>query len=225
MRKYSWLCLPFLLLASACSPTSATPPPVNLRVEYTFAAQPWLSNLYACSGGATLQAEPRAADYFDFPNLDLAIRIGAPASLPFPAYQIDQEQVLVIVNHQNPIQALTAAQVLDLFTGRLPTWQSINGNQAPVQVWVFAHGEDLQQVFEQTALGGAPVTSLARLATGPDEMAQAVAGDVNAVGLLTRLWLTGNVSDVFTAAVVPVLLLTPETPEGPSADLIACLQK
>ncbi len=37
---------------------------------------------------------------------------------------------------------------------------------APVQVWVLAAGEDVQQIFQDAAMGGTPVTSLAQAGDG-----------------------------------------------------------
>ena len=83
-----------------------------------------------------------------------------------------------------------------------------------------------QNIFENTVLGGSPVTSLARLANNPDEMSQAISKDVNAIGLLTRHWKTGDTSEVFTAASnLPVLAITQSQPQGVLAQILACLQK
>ena len=95
-----------------------------------------------------------------------------------------------------------------------------------VQVWVFSAGEDLQQVFEQTVMEGSPVTSLAHLATGPEEMLQAVEKDSAAIGIINHRNMVGNVTDVFTAARgLPVLAITRAKPQGIPAQVIACMQK
>ncbi len=222
MKKFCFLFFVFLL--AACASSTPTPQAAPLRVRYTFTAQPWLVDVYDCAGENVVSAELRAIDYLDLSSTDLALRIG-DANITSPAYQIDTEEILVIVNPQNPINSLTADEVHGLFTGSIQNWQEVNGDDASVQVWVFAGGEDIQQIFEQTALGGAPVTSLARLAPGPEEMAQAIAGDVNAVGILTRHWKADDVSDVFLIATVPVLALAPDMPSGIVNELVVCLQK
>jgi PBP superfamily domain len=225
MRKpFLLLTFPFLLILAACTSSAPTAQAPVLRVQYTFAAQPWLADLSNCAGEIVVNTELRAADYIDLSSADLALRLG-DTGVTTPAYQIGADDILVVVNRQNPINRLTAEEVLGLFTGSIQTWKSINGSDSPVQVWVFAAGEDVQQIFEQAALGGAPVASTARLATDPDEMAQAVTEDVNAVGILTRHWKAGNVSDVYTVATVPVLAIFPAEPQGAMADLAACLQK
>ncbi len=223
-RTFAFLILACFLLPScnSATPTAAAKP---ITIQYTAAAAPWLANIHDCAGANVIAAEQRAADFLDPQSADLAIRIGQPANLASPAYQIGSEELLVIVNPQNPVNTLTAEQVRGLFTGQALNWQELNGSNTQVQVWVFAAGEDIQQIFEQTALGSSPVTSTARLAPGPDEMAQAIADDVNAVGILTRRWKAGNVSDVYTVAAVPVLALTPAEPQGAVQELLACLQK
>jgi hypothetical protein len=214
-----------LFLLASCTPTTPTIQAEPLRVQYTFAAQPWLADLNDCAGGSVVDAQLRAADYLEIDTTELAIRIGVNSPIALPAYQIDTEDILVIVHPQNPINRLSAEDVRGLFSGSIQTWQELNGSDEPVQVWVFAAGEDVQQVFEQTALGGTPVVSTARLATGPDEMAQAIADDVNAVGILTRHWKAGNVSDAYTVVTVPVLVILPAESQGAMTDLVACLQK
>ncbi len=222
MKKIYFLLLA-LLLASCNSPASSTQAePVN--IQYTFSAQTWLADSETCAGENIISPERRSVDTFDFSNMGLAIRIG-DLNVTTPAYQIDTEDIVVIVNPQNPVASLTEDKVTALFTGSIDNWQSVNGTDAPVQVWAFSADEDVQQVFEQTALGGAPVTSLARLAAGPDEMAQAVANDVNAIGILTRHWVAGNVSAVYTAASVPVLALTGSEPSAAVQEIVVCLQK
>jgi PBP superfamily domain len=227
-RIFAILILACSLLSSCFSATpNATPTfaQETIAVQYTAAAVPWLAGLYSCAGVNVVIAEQRAADLLDPQAIDLAIRIGQPASLTSPAYQIGSEDILVIVNPQNPIRALDAEQVRGLFDGQVLNWQEFNGSDAPVQVWVFSSGEDVQQIFEQTILDGSQVTSTARLAVGPDEMAQAIAGDVNAIGILTRHWKSGDVLAVTTVATEPVLAITRDKPVGAVQELLACLQE
>ncbi len=209
----------------ACTPTAPTAAAETIRVQYTAAAIPWLADLNTCAGTTVVTSEQRAADFLDPTSVDLALRIGQPKELTSPAYQISTEDILVIVNSQNPSKTLTAEEVRGLFEGTIQTWQAINGSDAPVQVWVFTAGEDVQQVFEQNAMGGSPITTLARLATSPDEMSQAIANDVNAVGILTRHWKAGNVTEAFSVSTVPVLALVLAEPQGVVQEILACLQK
>ena len=223
-RTFAFIILAVFLLPS-CNSTPPTGGGKTISVQYTAASIPWLAGLYDCAGANIVTAEQRAARLLDLQSVDLALRIGQPEALTSPAYQISSEEVLVIVNTQNPVNLLTTEEARGLFSGQILNWQEVNGSNAPVEVWTFASGEDIQQIFEQTALGGSPVTSTARLAAGPYEMAQAITNNVHAVGILTRHWITGNVSEVYKVASVPVLALTAGEPKGAAQELLACLQK
>ena len=214
-----------LLLACACSPATPTAEVETLYVQYTFAAQPWLADLSQCAGSLVIAPELRAADALDPKSVELVMRNNENFQSTLPAFQIGTEDILVIVNPQNTAGKLTSEEVQSLFSGHTTNWQEIGGSDSPVQVWVFAPGEDIQQIFTQALLSEAPVTSLAHLASSPEEMTQAIAADAGAIGLLTRHWKAGNVSEAYTVATVPVLAITPSEPQGALADALACLQK
>ncbi len=223
---FRFLLFAFLLSAAACSPATPTATPVTIRVQYSYAAQPWLEKLSGCAGGNILAAELRPIDFQDPQSTDLVMRIGQPEAISTPAFQLGTDDLVVIVNRQNPINRLNVDQVRGLFSGRIVNWRVINAQDAPVAVWVFPPGEDVQQIFEQSLLGGSPVTSTARLANSPDEMSQAIAKDVAAVGIITRHWKSGNTTQAFTVASnLPVLAITQSKPQGSLEQILACLQK
>jgi hypothetical protein len=212
-----------LLLLSSCDTAAPAGDTSSIRVAYSPAAAPWVSDLYNCAGKNIVIAESRTADDLD-PGLNMTIRIGLPVSFNSPAFQIGTEEILVVVNRISPITTLTLEQVRHLFGGQFDNWSQLNTSvSGKVQVWVYPSGEDIEQVFEGTVLRGIPVSSFARLANNPDEMSRAVADDQNAIGVLPRLWKMGNVTTVFAAASVPVLALTPAEPSGEIRRILTCL--
>ena len=114
--------------------------------------------------------------------------------------------------------------VQQLFSGRVANWKEVGGNDLPVQVWTYSHGEDIQQIFDRTVMRGQPVTSFARLAVSSQAMSDGVANTPGSIGYLPRRWKAGNVREALKAATVPVLVITRTQPQGPERDLIACLQ-
>jgi hypothetical protein len=224
MRRSFCLLLLVLFLLAACNPATPGSTPVPISIEYTAATIPWLAGIYDCAGANVVNAEQRAADFQDPQSYDLSLQIGQPENQVSPAYQIGTDEILLIVNSDNPVKTLSADQVQRLFTGQSTNWKDVGGSAAEVQVWVFSSGDDVQQIFEADALGGSRVSSTARLATSPEEMSQAIVSDVNAVGILTRRPMGSSVLDAFTVATAPVLALTQATPQGSIQELIACLQ-
>jgi hypothetical protein len=213
------LFLMIILILSACAPASASSTAQVVQVYSTSAAQPWLAELYSCAAEQSIVIRESEKE-----SADIVLRLGQPATLATPAFQVGTDEVLVVVNRVHPFNNLSAEQVRGLFTGEIGDWSEIIPSKTgKVQVWVFAQGADVQEVFAKTLAGSSPVSS-ARLATSPDAMAQAIAGDENAIGILSRHWKMGNVSEVYVATSAPVLAITSSAPQGMLKDLLACLQ-
>ena len=204
----------FLLTAffiSSCSAPQTTVTPQVVYVYSTFAAEPWLSALYDCSGTSSILSRVDDAS-----SADIGLRVGEPKILTSSAYQIDSEDILIVTHRQSPVQNLTLEQARALFAGQ---------GDASVQVWVYASEEDVQEVFDQFVMAGLRVTSSARLAVTPQQMSDTLVNESNTVGILPRHWKAGDDREVFMVATVPVLALTNSEPQGVIKELIACLQK
>jgi hypothetical protein len=201
-----------LLLVASCAP--AATPTLETRlvnVYATTATQPWLADVFACApAGAVISVVDDPA------SADIALRLGEPEILITPTYQIDTEEILVVTQRQSPVQNMTVEQVRELFAGQ---------GDPSVQVWVYAAGEDVQRVFEQAVMQGRSVTSLARLATSPQQMSDTLNNTPDTVGILPRHWKTGDARFVYTIPDVPVLATAKDEPQGAIREMIACLQK
>jgi len=200
------------LLVVSCTPT-ATPIPDTqvINVYATPVTHPWLPDVYECAPAGTVISivnEPLSAN--------ISLHLGEPDFLSTPAYQIDTEEILVVTHRQSPVQNMTLGEVRELFAG---------SGDPSVQVWVYASGEDVQRVFEQAVMGGRSVTSLARLATSPQQMSDTLNNEPNTVGILSRHWKVGDSRFVYTIPDIPVLVIASEEPQGAIQTIIACLQK
>lgn len=202
--------LAVIFLVSCGSSTPQITPQLE-NVYATAATQPWLSDVYTCAEQTSAivnLSDPQVAD--------ILLRIGEPELLTTPAYQIDTEDILIVTHRESPVQNLSLDEARLLFAGQGDT---------SVQMWVYADGEDVQEAFELAVMEGRPITSLARLATSPQQMSDILNAEKNAVGILPRHWKMGNTRQVFVAASVPVLAVTASEPEGVVNYLLACLQK
>ena len=209
-----------LLLLPSCTPAIPSVTPQVVSVYTTAAAQPWLADLYDCAGSAAvllLVADPQEAE--------ISLRLGEPLLLATPAYEITREEIVVVVNQGNSITNLRRAEVFGLFTGQIRNWQEIGGGDAMVQVWVYGVGEDIQQIFNSSVLGGTSVFSLARLATSPREMTSGIADDIHAVGLLPRTLVNETIKSVYSIASIPVLAVSRSEPSGVIKELLTCVQR
>ncbi len=203
-----------LLFLTACAPADApsSPTPQMVSVFASGAAQPWLSETNTCAQGLHIDVI-NAND----PNLaDISIRLGEPEAPTSFQYQIGHDDLMVVTHRESPVQNLTIEAVRALFSNPQP---------AGVQIWVFAQGDDLQQIFEREVMQGTKISSLAHLAVSPQQMSDTLNNDKQAVGFLPRRWKAGTTRDVFTLSHIPILALTKTDPNNMIKELLACLQK
>ncbi|MGQ9834195.1 MAG: substrate-binding domain-containing protein [Candidatus Villigracilaceae bacterium] len=226
------VCLLALTCLTACNPATPTVTPQVISVHYTFSTRPKLADLYDCAAGlpgTVLQTEERNGSFLDPLSADLILRLGAPPRLDTPAYALGADELVFIIHPSNPIVSLTSEQVTGLFSGRIRNWSQVGGADAPVEIWGYPEGEDIQQVLQADFLDNAPLTPLARLASGPEEMSASVASHPAAIGFLPGGLLSGSVRPVTlegrTNPLLPTLAIVREEPQGKLRALLACLQE
>jgi hypothetical protein len=216
--------LPLFLFLSACGTATPAGTIQHITIQYTPAAGAYIPEVLACTGSNEVSAVIRPTEFLDLVTADLLVRVGEPANLSTPAYQIGTEKILVVTNRKNSVDDLDAIQIRSLFIGRYQHWNDVGGSNDQIQVWVFPGSEDIQMLFTQIILQGSPVTSTARLATSLDEMVQAISNDVNAIGILPEASKTGEMTSIFAAFSAPVLAITSTAPDAVISSIITCMQ-
>jgi len=193
----------FALVLSACGTATPTAEPQAVNVYATSAAQPWLTSLYTCAADSSVVLNLNAG------SPEIYLRVGEPDVLVSPVYQVGEEEILVVVQRESPVQNLTLAEAQNLFA---------QGNP-----WVYPSDADLQMMFDQLVMKGRSVSSSARVAVSPQNMSDGLKSDPAAIGILPRHFVTGDVREVFSAGRVPVLAVTKTEPQGAVIELISCL--
>ena len=197
-------------LLFSCTPaTQSTSQTEVLTVYATSADQPWMSELFACENDLSVVLNVSAQ------SPEIYLRVGEPETLVSPAYQIDEEEILIVTHRESPVQNLSLEEAQALFAGQ---------GDPSVQVWVYSSEADVQILFDQLVMKGRSVTSFARMAAGPQEMSDALNSESNSVGILPKHWMTGNIREVYSAGMAPVLAITKQEPQGTVGELISCLQ-
>jgi phosphate transport system substrate-binding protein len=205
---------------TGCSPAATPTPKPVLEIYTSSSTQPWLAELYQCADQNEVllsMSNPGTADIY--------LRLGEPENLTSPSYKIDEEEILVVTHPQAGVSSLTLTQVQSIFSGQVVNWNEVGGSDEPIDVWVYADGEDVQQVFDQIIMDGLNVASTASLAVSPQRMSDSVGNNPGAIGILPRRWKMGNTHETFVASETPVLAMTRSEPTGVLLPLLSCLQK
>ncbi|MBL8050243.1 MAG: hypothetical protein JNM46_03395 [Anaerolineales bacterium] len=144
-------------------------------------------------------------------NPELYIQIDEPEILINNAYQIGEEEIVIVTKSQSQLQMLSLNEAQNLFA-------------SGENIWVYAEGEDMQRLFDQFVMEGRSVSSFAKVALNPKIMLQMLEENPNAIGFTPKSLLNQNLKLVYSVGTFPVLALTETEPQGAVKSLIGCLQ-
>lgn len=219
MRHFLLIALFFIM---ACTPTPIEdPPPQKLTIYATPATQEWLSPVYDCAAETPGILLSRT---FDIASADISLRLIPPPNSGTILYQIGEIELVVSINSENPVTSLSESQVIDIFAGKIKNWSQVGGNDAQIELWVYEQENDLQVAFKETMLEGRTLSSLARQASNEKMVRQAISGEVNALGILSRSEISDNIRVLHSVGYYPVLMVVKTEPQGFLPSLVACLQ-
>ena len=237
----------FLMAAAACGPAvtpAAVPTPQVLTIETTITLRPLGEVFNRCiaeqTGAALVLIEKPAHALMAAPGqtpqagqasvpADLAIRWGLDSAPDGFAAELGQEELVVIAHPQNPLMRIALSDLLAMYAGTQRTWPGTSGE---VQPWVYPPGEDVQEVFESAAAGGAEFSSRAAyLAPDTEAMRQAVSENSQALGFLPRRWVDDSVKELVVEGLDsaqmrrPYVVLSPSEPGGLTENWLLCVQE
>ena len=204
-----------------------------LRVSYS----PYLAGIQETLHTCAIEL-PQLAIFFDqipaaqqdFENADLVIWWGEKPEPIDYAYPLNEDELVVIVNPENPKETLSGSELVSLFSGRIENWSEIGTLDQQVEVWIFPEGNIMSETFQAGILADQRITRLAALAPSSAAMLESVAGDPGAIGFLPRSWLSPDAKgievgpELQTSIRKPLLALSQSEPQGAVKELIACLQ-
>ncbi len=241
INKHAWIIILLFLLSACGIPESATPAPTLQAINLVFpvALQPWADKLGVCASGnpgVGLYFMPSESSQSSLQSNDIALTLGEPSthngSIAYS--QVGWEQVVVIANRENNIAQLTLAELRSIFSGQMATWDF--GAKQPIQVWLFADGDPVRIVFDNTVMTGHSITTEAMLAPDQGAMLEAIANHVSAIGYTTESYLATAakaesakvkilpLADAPEGFHQPVVAITAGEPQGLVRDLLVCLQ-
>lgn len=90
--------------------------------------------------------------------------------------------VAVAVNPANPVATLTAAQVRDIFAGKVRNWKDVGGTDAPIHLYTRDEASGTREVFWEKMLGKGEIVASANVVASNGAMKTAVAKDKGGIG-------------------------------------------
>jgi ABC-type phosphate transport system substrate-binding protein len=142
--------------------------------------------------------------------------------------------VTIVLHPDNPITDLEPSDLENLFSRRVANWAGLGGDDVAVQPVVPLPEEPVRTWFEATVMHGAPIWPGARLAPTPEAMADLVASDPGAVGIVLGAAPPAGINAVRVSGRLPsgtgyaflfdVLAFSPREPTGGVRDWLGWVQ-
>ena len=92
------------------------------------------------------------------------------------------DMIVVIVNKNNPVANLTAAQVSKLFTGAVKDWSEVGGRPGPVSLYTRNTSSGTYKDWQKLAMGGRDYGSNSQKMAGNEQIAEEVSKNPNGIG-------------------------------------------
>ncbi len=205
---FAQLILAACLLAGCALPQEAaappTPEPVTLTIAGSTEMRPLLTDLTAAYrarnphvrftllGGGSQQGELRLASG----RADIAASTAAYTDAELPAglvrVPIGLDGIALVVHSDNPVDALSLAQVRNLFEGRALNWQDTGGPAKDVVLVSREDGSATRQLFEERVMSRTEVARIAVVKSTSNAVVEYVAAHRNAIGYVTSAYLPQN---------------------------------
>ncbi|MDM8523632.1 phosphate ABC transporter substrate-binding protein [Desulfococcaceae bacterium HSG8] len=111
----------------------------------------------------------------------------------------------VIVHPENPVKALTKAQLRDIFSGKTDNWKLVSGADKAITVYTRDEASGTRKVFWKKALDKGDITQKANFVVSNGAMKSAVANNPYAIGYVSAGHIDESVSPVELDDIAPSL--------------------
>lgn len=111
----------------------------------------------------------------------------------------------VVVNPENKVKALSKAQLIDIFSGKINNWKSIGGVDKAINIYTRDKASGTRAVFWKKALDKGEITAKANFVVSNGGMKSAMSSDPYAIGYVSVGYIDESVAPVALGGVVPTL--------------------
>jgi phosphate transport system substrate-binding protein len=98
---------------------------------------------------------------------------------------VARDGLAVVVHPENPIRALTLAEVRSIYAGDRRSWQALGGAAAQITVITREDGSGTRAAFEELVMGGRQIAARALVQDSSGSVRQMVAADPAAIGYIS----------------------------------------
>ncbi|MDD5642429.1 MAG: phosphate ABC transporter substrate-binding protein [Syntrophales bacterium] len=158
-------------------------PVMKEAAEQIMKANPQI-RITVAGGGSGVGVQKVGAGLVDIGNTGRALKPGEVSKYGLKTFPFAIDGVAVAVNPKNPVGALTAQQVRDIFAGKIKNWQQVGGKNAPIHLFTRDEASGTRETFWKKLLKKGPIDAKANVVASNGAMKLALAQDPQGIGYL-----------------------------------------
>ncbi|MGE4442614.1 MAG: phosphate ABC transporter substrate-binding protein [Desulfomicrobium sp.] len=144
-------------------------------------------------GGTGVGVQKAGEGLVDIGNTGRALSEDEVAKYGLVSFAFAVDGVTVILNPANGVKDLSAAQVQDIFAGKVTNWKDVGGADAAITLYSRDEASGTREVFWGKMLKKGAIADNANIVASNGAMKVAVAQDANAIGYMSIGFVDGSV--------------------------------
>jgi phosphate transport system substrate-binding protein len=108
-------------------------------------------------------------------------------------FELARDGIAVIVNPANPINGLTKAQIIDIFSGKITNWSQVGGANKDIHVAAREEGSGTRTAFQDLIMGKGTIVKNAILQNSSGAIMQVIKSDAQAISFDSFGYVTNSV--------------------------------
>ena len=156
------------------------------------------------AGGTGVGVQKVGEGLVDIGNTGRALTDAEVAKYGLKSFAFAIDGVAAVVNPKNAVAELTAAQVQDIFAGKITNWKAVGGRDAAIHVFTRDEASGTREVFWEKLLKKGAIADSANVVASNGAMKSALAGDPDAIGYVS----IGHIDDTLKAPALDGVLPT-----------------
>lgn len=154
-------------------------------------------------GGSGVGVQKVGEGLVSIGNTGRALSEAEIAKYGLKTYPFALDGVAVVINPANPVNALSALQVQDVFSGKITNWKEVGGKDAPIHLFTRDEASGTREVFWDKLLKKGPIAGNSNVVASNGAMKGAIAQDKDAIGYAGIGHVDQSVKGVVLDGVVP----------------------
>lgn len=139
-------------------------------------------SITVAGGGSGVGVQKVGEGLVQIGNTGRALSAEEVAKYGLKSFPFAIDGVAVALNPANKVAALTAAQVRDIYAGKIANWKAVGGADAPITLYTRDEASGTREVFWGKLLKKGDIAAAANVVASNGAMKMAITQDKNAIG-------------------------------------------